>query len=428
MAGQYLDVRVQQKKDTEANFLNNDPVLLDGEVVTVIMEDGSYKFKIGDGSSTFSALKYLEQNEVYIGETEPTGEEVIWLDTDESIPVEEDTSGIEPTPIISMTSDAFAALNTDTLVEMYNTNGVRATSVAGTLYILMDDGSTVGVNASKLGGKAPEYYMHPRNLLDNSDFTNPVNQRRQTSYTGAGYTIDRWKLTNANSTLTVDNDGITISANGGWCYPQQFITTNENMVGKTFTAAVCLKDGTIHTFGNGVLTTLSPTNNTIIGTRPTLTNGILLGLYIRQDGRLMFQPHIPDGVSLELKWAALYEGSYTADTLPPYVPKENELAACLLYAIGLPDQMRLRVASVNGNTLEVFIPLPCKMRNSGTLPTFDATAFEVRNTSQVAVDGFTFSVVREGSNGILFRATKTAHGLTDGEIRTKVATILSKDL
>lgn len=34
-----------------------------------------------------------------------------------------------------------------------------------------------------------------------------------------------------------------------------------------------------------------------------------------------------------LKWAALYEGAYTADTLPPYVPKgyAAELAECQRY-------------------------------------------------------------------------------------------------
>ena len=32
-------------------------------------------------------------------------------------------------------------------------------------------------NSEKLGGKSPEYYIQPRNLLDNSDFRNPVNQR-----------------------------------------------------------------------------------------------------------------------------------------------------------------------------------------------------------------------------------------------------------
>lgn len=171
------------------------------------------------------------------------------------------------------------------------------------------------------------------NLLDNSWFVNPINQRGQTSYSGAVYTIDRWRLTNEYSSVTIDDDGVTFSASGGWCYPQQFIPANNAMIGKTYTAAVCLKDGTVYTFGNGVLTTLSPSGNTLIGTRVALDNGVQLAIYMRTDGRLMFQPHIPDGESLGLKWAALYEGDYTAETLPPYVYKGYavELAECQRY-------------------------------------------------------------------------------------------------
>ena len=178
-----------------------------------------------------------------------------------------------------------------------------------------------GFDSAKLGGRAPEYYLQPRNLLDNSDFRNPVNQRGQTSYSGGSYTIDRWNLTNSYSSMTVNDGYITFSANGGYCYPQQLVQANASMVGKTYTAAVCLKDGTIHVFGNGVLSTLTPSSNTLIGNRPSIGNGVQLGLYIRTDGMLMIQPHIPDGQSLSLRWAALYEGSYTANTLPPYVPK-----------------------------------------------------------------------------------------------------------
>ena len=42
------------------------------------------------------------------------------------------------------------------------------------------------------------------NLLDNWYFGNPVNQRGQTSYTGAGYTIDRWKLFVSGSVAITD--------------------------------------------------------------------------------------------------------------------------------------------------------------------------------------------------------------------------------
>ena len=41
----------------------------------------------------------------------------------------------------------------------------------------IEDGIVAAADAQSLGGKAPAYYLQPRNLLDNSDFTNAVNQR-----------------------------------------------------------------------------------------------------------------------------------------------------------------------------------------------------------------------------------------------------------
>ena len=64
---------------------------------------------------------------------------------------------------------------------------------------------------------APKIVHSNKNLLDNWDFTNPVNQRGQTSYTVSGgdasriYTVDRWALGN-NSTknkLVISNNKIT---------------------------------------------------------------------------------------------------------------------------------------------------------------------------------------------------------------------------
>ena len=68
-----------------------------------------------------------------------------------------------------------------------------------------------------------------------------------------------------------------------------------------------------------------------------------------------------------MRWAALYEGEYTADTLPPYVPKgyAEELAECQRYyfpvLIGANTYMLCTRA--NGDTFKVYIPAPT-MRGS----------------------------------------------------------------
>lgn len=53
------------------------------------------------------------------------------------------------------------------------------------------------------------------NILINSDFRNPVNQRGQTTYTipESTYTIDRWKVLSNDATLSVNDGYIKISGN-----------------------------------------------------------------------------------------------------------------------------------------------------------------------------------------------------------------------
>ena len=48
-------------------------------------------------------------------------------------------------------------------------------------------------------------------FLDNSDFSNPVNQRGATSYTGTKYTIDRWKSNSGYSVITINDDSLNIN-------------------------------------------------------------------------------------------------------------------------------------------------------------------------------------------------------------------------
>ena len=196
------------------------------------------------------------------------------------------------------------------------------------------------VNAAKLGGKAPEYYLQPRNLLDNSDFTNPVNQRGITTLTPTehSYTIDRWRM-DKEKTFTLNDGSITIS--GGWL--MQFVGTPFDVT-KVYTMAACLEDGTI-VAENGI-----PSSNfrgTYFGISSTYVGLIKAGTY---------------------KWAALYEGSYTAETLPPYVPKgyAAELAECQRYLVpigGVPVYGYLW----GSGALYVNVPIPANMRVTPSL-------------------------------------------------------------
>ena len=202
------------------------------------------------------------------------------------------------------------ALKTDTAPDSSKLGGVAASD-----YALKTD---TAPDSSKLGGKAPEYYIQPRNLLDNSDFTNPVNQRGATSYSGTGYkgyTIDRWRLHFANSTgqLDVTPSGIKFTLQDNNAYFDEMLDLDTS---KTYTFAAMV---------NGELSLISgvPDNN--------VNNGvILLG---KSGGGYLRAGFCKKGEDTIVTWAALYEGAYTADTRPPYVPKgyAAELAECRRY-------------------------------------------------------------------------------------------------
>ena len=159
---------------------------------------------------------------------------------------------------------------------------------------------------------------------------NPVNQRGLSSYTGPGYSIDRWRSPNSNFTINIINSGVKISSTSS--NSSYFIQKIEGLEGKTLTAAVCLEDGSIYT-----VTAVIP-----IEADKTTTLGALAlpipdsALCIVVEGNTLltyYQLKIGGGQQITCKWAALYEGEYTVDTLPEYRPKEYsiELAECQRY-------------------------------------------------------------------------------------------------
>lgn len=56
-----LKTRIKQRRDTVANWTKNNPVLLKGEIAIVEDTDGAIRFKVGDGSKTFSELAYTDE-------------------------------------------------------------------------------------------------------------------------------------------------------------------------------------------------------------------------------------------------------------------------------------------------------------------------------------------------------------------------------
>lgn len=59
-----FNTRISLKKDTSSNWTQNNPVLLDGEMIIVTTNAGDVRMKIGDGTSTYSQLPFTDEKMV----------------------------------------------------------------------------------------------------------------------------------------------------------------------------------------------------------------------------------------------------------------------------------------------------------------------------------------------------------------------------
>lgn len=254
-------------------------------------------------------------------------------------------------------------------------------------------------DSAKLGGKAPEYYIQPRNLLDNSDFRNPVNQRGVSAGSDVGYCIDRWRFyRTGDCKYNVDDRGIFLynSVSGDTADYFQIIANAEKHTGKNMTFAV-QRNGEespyVLNFVMGEYNEVGYKNDAI--------------KLIHYGGDKLYIRWCSTGWTEAFLWAALYEGTYTADTLPPYVPKgySAELAECQRYYIEIGTQ------PVNGwcydwGQVNVFVPTPTLMRqeNPSVILNTASPSFYIGSTSYNA------TLIGGGSisNGILVKYSHAA--------------------
>jgi hypothetical protein len=182
-----------------------------------------------------------------------------------------------------------------------------------------------------LTGYATESYVDtavtkaaPRNLLDNSDFRNPVKTAGLNGYHGTTiYACDRWKTTTADANLT--SEGLFIKSGNG---VQQVLASK--YVGKTLTLACGNSLGEI-CCASAVVTETDGTHKWILNKS---TKHAWIGVLQNDQGTLTAcVRQDKDNVEYPIEWAALYEGAYTAATLPEYRSKGYgaELAECQRY-------------------------------------------------------------------------------------------------
>lgn len=177
------------------------------------------------------------------------------------------------------------------------------------------------------------------NLLDNSDFAHPIAQAGVNGAHGAtGYAVDRWMRT-SGATVSQAADGLKIvSDKTSWTAgiqqrieAKRFADVMTFAVRGVFPVAcrlfVYIGSGTTN-FGTAYFQGDAAERTLVLKlTKPDgLTGDEVVNVYISPDTE-------STGTAAVVRWAALYEDEYTAETLPPYVPKgyAAELAECLRY-------------------------------------------------------------------------------------------------
>ena len=233
------------------------------------------------------------------------------------------------------------------------------------------------------------------NLLDNSDFTNAINQRGATTATIGKYFIDRWTTEPFSSgpSITIDSNGLTLlptTSSTAGIYQQ--LPDYEKRKGKVHTLAVCVGNVwkcvsfTMGNFGVGYeihgLNFFSTSNRNIL-LRNNASN---------------------NPASITIQRVSLYEGSYTADTLPAYVPKgyAAELAECQRYYRKFTT-VQIAPFYVTNDRRQYEIPLAQPMRISPTV-TFETGSETNEHNGGWGKTGATVSVASTAPHKIVLQA------------------------
>ena len=194
----------------------------------------------------------------------------------------------------------------------------------------------------------------PINILDNSDFRNPVNQRGVTDWNYIGYGIDRWFTNGVSANISVTGNGLQGSAN---FLVQRFEKDKLNNASKV-TAAVRV-NGTTY---SGVLDISGFKSGVDI---PIISDILGIGrvnLYNEDDS--ICQLYFANINSTTIEWAALYIGEYTTETLPEYHPKGYtvEMLECQRYFVNVCLVGNTGYVTSDKQYANFNVTIPTKMR------------------------------------------------------------------
>nr|DAG64395.1 MAG TPA: tail fiber protein [Caudoviricetes sp.] len=263
----------------------------------------------------------------------------------------------------------------------------------------------------------PRFTVNP-NLLDNWYFANPVNQRGQTSYTGAGYTVDRWRI-GSSGTLIVHGDYITFNA-GDATILRNLEEQLEHIPVGTYTLSTLMANG------NGANLVIGSDNTYISQPIVSDTKHLVSMTFTRKNAESVctvflqcpnkdvafYAAKLEFGSTQTL--AHLENGNWVLNEIPDY---GEQLRRCQRYFVRLgfsnTDYCIIGdgVARDSQNA-SIMVPLPTKMRTN--YPVASLTGRIILRHSDVAIFVSTTAIIDAGGVGATLLKCVTS-GLTTGD-------------
>lgn len=295
-----------------------------------------------------------------------------------------------------------------------------------------DGAGKVMLTAADVG--ALDKNVHMYNLLDNSDFVHPVAQAGVNGAHGAtGYAVDRWMRT-SGATVSQAADGLKIvSDKTSWTAgiqqrieAKRFADVMTFAVRGVFPVAcrlfVYIGSGTTN-FGTAYFQGDAAERTLVLKlTKPDgLTGDEVVNVYISPDTG-------STGTAAVVRWAAIYEGEYTAETLPPYVPKgyAAELAECLRYYRKIKaDNETFAGYAARGNAY-AFIPLAQAMRIAPTVTVSGKFYYTLGSAQGTTTE--TATAHNANANRVVVKCAVSVTGICTGVITPQGDIDISADL
>ena len=254
------------------------------------------------------------------------------------------------------------------------------------------------------------------NILINSNFTNPVNQRAMPSYPTeqhTKYTIDRWCIDNTDMGVTVNSDYITVtsSVDKQRIFAQHLEFPNK-YVGKTITASIKYR------LNSGTAALCVQPNSGSSKSEWFKSDGawhtasVTVPITATYLTRIRIMVWSNQAFNVDIEWIKAEIG----ETATPYVPRlyGEELCLCQrFYQVLYPRDSVLYM--LNSNTMIFAKSIPVRMQ---TQPTCILTECQLDAYGGVEQDGFDLQINSTGNSSVTISCNKTSHGITVSDLPT----------